>query len=117
MPDDAQPAREYAGARRLVVPTVRTALRSGEPLRLRVLIPGEPQPRQAVLRWRWFGERKYREVALRRVARAVYTAEVPPESFRGGDFEYHVKVVPERGGTLYFPATAPKRNQTVVMLE
>ncbi|MCL4177328.1 MAG: hypothetical protein KJ072_06240 [Verrucomicrobia bacterium] len=115
--DDAQPAREYAGPKRLVVPTVRTALRSGEPLRLRVVILGEPQPRQAALRWRWLGKRKYQEVALRRVARAVYSAEVPSESFRGGDFEYHVKVVPERGSTLYFPATAPKHNQTVVMLE
>jgi hypothetical protein len=36
---------------------------------------------------------------------------------RGGDFEYHVKVVPARGSAMYFPVTAPGRNQTVVVME
>jgi hypothetical protein len=117
LPEDARPGKVYVGPKRLVVPTVRTALEAGESLRLKVIIAGEPSPREAVLRWRWLGERRYRSQPLQRVARAVYEVELPGEELRGGDFEYHVRVVPLRGRALYFPATAPGRNQTVVLAD
>jgi hypothetical protein len=117
LPADARPGKGYAGPTRVIVPTVRTALWAGEALRLKVMILGEASPREATVRWRWLGERKYHALALQRVARSVYEAEVPAGILRGGDFEYHVKVVPARGRAMYFPVTAPGRNQTVVVME
>ena len=46
------------------------------------------------------------------MARGVYSVQLPA----GGkdDFEYYIQVEPEGGKPVYFPATAPKLNQTVV---
>ncbi len=81
------------------------------------------KPADAALHWRPMGEGTYRKVALEHVARGVYTVEVelPPEATpRGGatraDLEYYIRVATRAGATLWFPATAPVLNQTVVSM-
>ena len=52
---------------------------------------------------------------LKHVARGVYRAQVTPPA-HALDFEYYVRVVPADGGPVHFPPSAPKLNQTVVVL-
>jgi hypothetical protein len=68
--------------------------------------------RCATLCWRKLGERRFAKIPLTLVARGVYSVQLPP----GGkdDFEYYVQVETEGSEPVYFPATAPKCNQTVV---
>jgi hypothetical protein len=47
------------------------------------------------------------------VARGVYSVQVPVGAKK--DFEYHIQVEPASGQPIYYPATAPKLNQTVVV--
>ncbi len=48
LPLDALPSQQYEGEPRLIVPTVRTGVTAGEPLRLTVIAMGS-DPREAAL--------------------------------------------------------------------
>jgi len=112
LPAEAQPARQYHGPTRLIVPTVRASLGVDEALNLKVIILSEAPPHAANLCWRTLGERRFRKIPLKLVERGVYIVGLPA----GGkdDLEYYIQVEPASGGRVYFPATAPKCNQTVV---
>ena len=56
----------------------------------------------------------YTRVPLGRIARSVFAAKF---GGIGDDLEYYVKVTTAGGQPLYFPAAAPKINQTLVALE
>jgi len=100
----------YAGAPRLIVPAARTLLAEGEPLTLKVLILAAEPPTDARLCWRPLGRGEFRTVPLERVARSVY--KVMCDETRQ-DLEYFIRArVGEK--ELFFPATAPEINQTVV---
>jgi hypothetical protein len=112
LPLNAQLARSYPGPMRIIVPTTRTSLAVDEPLKLKVIVLAQTPPRAATLCWRKLGDRRFAKVPLTPVARGVYSGQLPA----GGkdDFEYYVQVEAGGGKPVYFPATAPTLNQTVV---
>jgi hypothetical protein len=112
LPAEAQPARQYHGPTRIIVPTVRTSLGVNEALNLKVIILSEAPPHAANLYWRALGGRRFAKIPLKLAERGVYSIQLPA----GGkdDLEYYVQVEAEGGGPVYFPATAPKHNQTIV---
>jgi hypothetical protein len=115
LPPEALPTKEYAGPPRIIVPTVRTGLVTGETLTLKVILAGI-RPREANLWWRPLGTGEFRSVPLEHVARSVYRVALPPAATEA-DFEYYVRVVWDDGQVLHYPATAPRLNQTVVVCE
>ena len=80
---------------------------------LKVIILSEAPPRTATLCWRKLGQRRFEKLPLKLVARGVYSVQLPAGA--KDDFEYYIQAEPERGKPVYFPATAPKINQTVVV--
>ena len=113
LPADAQPDQVYRGPTRIIVPNLRGSLAANEPQQLKVLILSEHPPRQAVLRCRDLGQRRFATLPLAHVARGVYTVSIPAP--KKDDFEYYIEVEPENAPPVFFPATAPKLNQTVVV--
>ena len=113
LPANAQLTQSYHGPTRIIVPTTRTSLAADEALTLKVIILSEAPPRAATLCWRKLGERRFAKIPLRLVARGVYSVQVPASA--KDDFEYYIQAEPERGQPVYFPATAPRLNQTVVI--
>jgi hypothetical protein len=113
LPADVQPDQEYRGPARIIVPTIRTSLAANEPQTLKVVILSERPPRDAVLCWRTLGQRRFASIPLKHQVRGVYSVDLPAKA--KDDFEYYLKVQPDRGQPLYFPATAPKLNQTIVI--
>ena len=77
-----------------------------------MVILSEAPPYAANLYWRALGGRGFAKIPLKLVGRGVYSVQLPA----GGvdDFEYYVKVEAVGSGPVYFPATAPKFDQTVV---
>jgi hypothetical protein len=116
LPQDAMPPKEYAGLPRLIVPTVRTSLAAGETLTLKVIYLSASPPKEAALFWREMGRGEFAQVPLSHVARAVYSVQFPPEGSRPDDVEYYVRVLTADDKELFFPATAPSMNQTLVVM-
>jgi hypothetical protein len=116
LPADAQPAKTYRGPTRLIVPTVRTSIVAGEDLTLKVMILAEKTPKEAALYWRAMGTGEFAKVPLVHVARGVHSAKLPVEAAKGTDLEYYVKAVTDKDEAVYFPATAPTQNQTLVVM-
>ena len=98
------------------MPTQRTSLGTKETFNLKVLILSEKDPASAVFHWRHLGRFGYQKLPLVHVARGVWNVRVPPEAIEGTDWEYYIKVVPEKGKPVYFPPTTPQLNRTVVMM-
>jgi len=111
MPADLKLSGDYSGPLRIVVPTVRTSLKSNEPLKLKVILLTNQTPAEAFLYWRPLGEGPYQKIALAHVAAGVYTVTCPATET---DFEYCIRAK-TRSQTAVFPVTAPKQNQTVVV--
>jgi hypothetical protein len=116
LPPEAQPPTAYRGPPRLIVPTVRTSLEAGQMLTLRVLVLAEKPTTDAALYWRALGTGSYAKVPLTRVARGVYSVQLPPGASEDADLEYYVEVVAGDAGPVRFPATAPGVGQTVVVV-
>ncbi|MBN1846157.1 MAG: hypothetical protein JW810_10775, partial [Sedimentisphaerales bacterium] len=117
LPDDALGHQSYEGPARLIVPTVRTSLRAGEDLRLKVIILSDSGLKSSFLYWRALGRGEFIPVPLVHVARGVHAVTVPADVIGGVDFEYYIEVRMDPAGELYFPATAPRINQTVVVMD
>jgi hypothetical protein len=115
LPGEAQPARTYDGPARVIVPTVRTSLARNESLRLKVMVLSRRPLTDATFHWRRLGEGSFAPVPLKHVARGVYSVELPRAAMAEADVEYYVKVTPEEEAPVFFPATAPAMNQTVVL--
>jgi hypothetical protein len=116
LPRDAVPSPDYHGRPRLLVPTVRSSMREGEMLKLKVILLSATPARDAGVFWRVMGVGDFARVPLAHVARGVYSAEFPPDGARGAALEYYVKAVAGDGTVLHFPATAPHINQTLVVM-
>ena len=115
IPPDAMPPKEYTGKTRLVVPTVRTSIVAGEPLTLKAIIPAQKPPKEAALFWREMGSEKFLKIPLSHVARGVYKVVIASDAIKS-DFEYYIEVKTAENSVLYFPATAPEMNQTIVVM-
>jgi hypothetical protein len=63
------------------------------------------------------GTGNYTMIALTHIARGVYSVTIPARQIKITDLEYHIKVTVGDGRSLYFPATAPHINQTVVVTQ
>ncbi len=114
LPAEALPSKEYPGDPRIIVPVVRTVVQKGEELNLSVLLP-KISVREAKLFFRPLGTGKYKAIRLTFKNNAVYSVKIDSEIIPG-DFEYFIKVISEAGDNYIFPVTAPKINQTVVIL-
>ena len=118
LPADTKAWKEYRGPARIIVPTVRSSLIAGEDLKLKVIILTGTSIRNAVLYWRPMGsDGKLKEIDLTHIASGVYSVTVPAEEIKDCDLEYHVMVNLADGQRIYFPATAERLNQTVVVME
>jgi hypothetical protein len=113
LPAEALPDKNPVYSARIIAPELRTAINSGENFNMQVIIT-EVSPAKAILKYRMLGEKKYKTLALQNVGRCVYQVNIPTNSI-SGDFEYYIEVENKTGGTMYFPATAPTINQTVVI--
>jgi len=113
LPAEAQSAQPYRGPTRVIVPTLRASLAANAPQNLKVIILSEQPPRRAALYWRKLGESRFAMIPLTHLVRGVYCVGLPSPA--KDDFEYYVKVEPDSGRPICFPATAPKLNQTVVI--
>ena len=115
LPKDTNIWTDYRGESRIIVPTVRGNLTSGENLELKVIVLAKDSANQLTLYWRPMGESQYNKLPLKHISRGVYTAVVPAADINGKDIEYYIKAELGLGKKLYFPASAPDRNQTVVV--
>lgn len=116
LPPEAQPAKQYTGPERVFVCTNPGTVKRGEETSLRVMILGDKAPQKAGLFWRPLGSGKFREVALSRISRGVYSTAVPAEATDNIAFEYYVRVIVASGKAIHFPTTAPDLNQSVVVV-
>jgi hypothetical protein len=112
LPGDVGLSRAYDGPPRAVVPAVRTSLEAGERFSLKALVLSKDKPGSVELCWREMGRGAFRSVPLENLARGVYRLTLPAPA---AAIEYFVEV--KAGGeTVRFPATAPEKNQTVIIL-
>lgn len=115
LPTEALPPGTCEGAARIIVPTVRNVLMTGEDLMLRVILLNVTGTGGGSLHWRPLGRGNFSRTPLQHVARNVYTVRVPTAPLEGRDFEYYIEAESPSGDALVFPATAPRLNQTVVI--
>ena len=112
LPEGIRLSSEYVGEPRLIVPTVRTQVREGESLRLKVIARDQAAPRSFVCFWRRIGETAFARIEAKPLGRAVYAVALPAS---GDDFEYYLRAETAAGQMRVWPATAPEMNQTVVV--
>ena len=112
LPPRARLSNAYDGALRIIVPSVRTSLETGEALTLKVIILSQDPPQDAALYWRELGKGRFEAVPLEKIARGVYSVSVS-----GGDkdIEYYIRALAGEREAV-FPVTAPALNQTVVVI-
>jgi len=114
LPADAMLSNRYDGPLRIILPTVRSSLTAGEDLKLKVIFLAQNQPKDAALYWRPMGKHKFNRIALKHIARGVYSVKIPADRIKA-DLEYYIKA-DSADGRITFPATAPNINQTVVVI-
>jgi hypothetical protein len=105
----------YDGPTRVILPAPRGNARSGDPLRLEVLILSRKPPQAATLYHRRLGIGAFRAVPIRHVARGVYEATFPRAVGRY-DLEYYLEVEDSAGKTLREPPSAPEISRTIVVM-
>jgi hypothetical protein len=116
LPAEALPSDAYEGPPRLIVPTARTSLTTGEDLRLKVIVIGAKAFGNGAVYWRPLGQGTFERLPLAHVARSVYSARIPAAQIAGSDIEYYVQASVGTD-TIRFPPTAPAMNQTVVVMQ
>ncbi len=114
LPVDATPWQEYRGKPRLIVLTPNGHRTKDEAVTLKVMVLDNQKPRSAALHWRPLGARKWNDVSLTHVGRAVHRVTLPAED---KTVEYYIDAETANGSKLRWPATAPQINQTIVTLE
>jgi len=112
LPDQCWPSRTPVYDERIIVPTVRTSLRKGEDLHLKVIVPAADILSARLFR-KAFTSQHADSSDLVHVNRAVWQATVPGAEIRD-DFEYYLEVTTPRK-ILKYPAGAPGRNATIVV--
>jgi hypothetical protein len=113
LPAESALPKTYTGSGRVIVPSARTLLMKGEPLRLRVIVLGMEKPQMA-LYWRSPGEPEYHLQPVSHVARGVYRAEIAPQQLPE-IVEYFIEAQ-AADQVIRYPATAPQMGLTTVVL-
>jgi hypothetical protein len=113
LPAYADLSAEYGGPARIVVPSVRTIVASGETLSIKAMVVAAESPASVTLYWRTLGAGKFAAVEMAHSARNTYRVSLRALT---GDIEYYIKA---RAGDrdVDFPVTAPALNQTVVVMK
>jgi len=114
LPESIRPTNRYRGEPRLIVPTVRPDVDRGEQLDLKVIVLDNQRPRDAVIHWRTLGNGPFNSIKLSHVGRGVHSVVLPPAE--ESTIEYYIEATTAGGRTLRWPATAPKLNQSVVVM-
>lgn len=114
LPADAQLGANYEGPVRIIVPTVRSSVLTGEELNIKVIVLAMEPPREVAVHWRELGKGSFNTVTLTRNARNTYAGGL---SVAREGIEYYVSVAPGSGDPVVWPATAPQINQTVIVAE
>ena len=112
LPASCWPSGKDLNINRLIVPTVRTTLRKGEDLKLKVIITGDSVS-SAKLFWKPIGNSEYSRIDLKNTCRSVWQVSIPAKNIPE-DFEYFIEAR-SLSGIMKFPATHPERDQTVVV--
>jgi hypothetical protein len=112
LPVECWPSNKDLNINRIIVPTLRTTLRKGEDLKLKIIITGD-NVRSANLYWKPFGKNRYFQAELKNVNRSVWFVSLPAQNLTE-DFEYFIEVK-SYSGIMKFPSSHPERNQTVVV--
>ena len=115
LPAEAQLSKTYKGPARLVVPTKRTCISSGEPLKVKVIMLCADAPWLLSLHWRALGTGAFTREPLSHVGRNTYAAQLPADRIAGSDIEYYVEAVTAAGQVIRWPQSAPGINQTVIV--
>jgi hypothetical protein len=110
------PSEKYTGVPRLIVPTVRTGVLAGESLTVKVILLGL-EPTNLALYCRPLGSDKFMKMETATTPRShgQYSFKLTP-AVENGDFEYYVEASDSKT-TLKFPATAPQRCQSVIVVK
>lgn len=105
--------REYQGKPRLLVTTKRTHYEPDENFRLKVRIFDKKQPEKVVLLWRKLGSKQdFQKVNMKNIGRHVFESNMTMKD----DIEYRVEAE-SSAGKIVWPAQAPEKNRTVVVVE
>jgi len=112
LPEVANVSSRYQGDPRIIVPTQRGVVSTGETPMLKVIVLDNEPPGEALLFWRELGQGEFCSVPLRHVARGVHQVKLP--EVPAGGAEYFIRVATAGGKDLVWPPTAPGLNFTVV---
>jgi hypothetical protein len=112
LPAEAMPSARFDGAPRIIVPTVRTSVAAGEKLQLKIMVLDGDLAQFVALQCRQLGTGAWQTIEAKHVARAIWSVTFPAAT---ADFEYQVIATTATGAKLVWPATAPERNQTVIV--
>ena len=116
LPANVLPSKNYQGAPRIIVPTLRSVLEAGEPLSLKAILLDNLPPRKFSLHYRPLGQGQFAALELTHVARGVYRVQIPAQKPQVAAWEYFLQAETSAGQSLVFPPTAPTINQTVVIV-
>jgi len=116
LPANVLPSKNYQGAPRIIVPTLRSVLEAGEPLSLKAILLDDLPPRKFSLHYRPLGQGQFAALELTHVARGVYRVQIPAQKPQVAAWEYFLQAETSAGQSLVFPPTAPTINQTVVIV-
>ena len=79
--------KEYQGQPRLIVPTVRSLVMKGEPLKLKIIALDKEAGKSVVVNLRRLGKGDWQMIPAKHLARGVYEADLPEAE---DDFEYYI---------------------------
>jgi hypothetical protein len=85
-------------------------------LRIKAIFLDRQQPEEVSLYYSKMGENEFRKEELSNIDRGVYAVKVPAREI-GEDIEYYIKATTAKGERLYFPAAAPRKRLTVIVVE
>ena len=117
IPNSRSFSKIYKGQPRLIVPAVRTNVEKGEIVTLQMIVLDNEPAKEAILHWREMGKGKYQTLEATHLRRGVYKVQFPVEATNYSHIEYYITVKTSGGKKLVFPASAPRLNQTVTVME
>ena len=112
LPEACWPQAKRLAVDRIIIPTLRTMLRKGEDLRLKIILP-QVGIQSARLLWKPLTGKDFVQQDLGYVNRAVWQASVTAENLRD-DIEFFIEMTTAER-TFWYPAGAPERTNTVVI--
>lgn len=118
LPKEETLPNDYSGVSHMFVPTVRTILKKGESLNLKVIAisADNAKPAEEMIYWRTPGDKHFKSQQLIHVARGVYESKISAQEISDKGLEYYVRVKFKNGEIKKFPAAAPDINQIVTLM-